>query len=239
MELSKIEIEKILAFLDKKRVKHIDVQHELLDHVASLVEEEMKQDQQITFDTALYKVYKSFGIYGFTKVVEHKSEELRKYWQKKMMRYLIRYFELPRVIITLGLVGLIYVILLQLRGQLPQVDLSDAVLFLVTPLGLLAVVIGTAVYTHRKYGKSDRLYLSSQSFNSARSGVLGTCVQSSYWLVALTLNGADQRPWILMLISIGYAFAIITMHAFYFTFNEWFEEEMEVTFRRYGTSIGG
>ena len=56
-QLSKEQIDDIFNFVKSKYVRYIDLQYELVDHLASAVEEEMEQDQELNFSSALSKVY--------------------------------------------------------------------------------------------------------------------------------------------------------------------------------------
>jgi hypothetical protein len=78
MELNKEQIEKLFLFTEKKSVDWYDVQAEIVDHLANKIEAEMEQNASLDFETALTKVYATFGIFGFARIVKQKEEQVRK-----------------------------------------------------------------------------------------------------------------------------------------------------------------
>jgi hypothetical protein len=98
MELTPQQIEHLFAFTKKKLVHWYDLQVELVDHLAARIEEEMSADPKLEFEKALDKVYKGFGIFGFAKIVQEKSQQLerasRKMWNKAMLNF----FRWPKII---------------------------------------------------------------------------------------------------------------------------------------------
>ena len=73
MPLTDQQIEALFAFTKKKYVHHYDVQVELVDHLATSIEEEMEKDTKISFEDALQRVYARFGIFGFAKEQKRKQ----------------------------------------------------------------------------------------------------------------------------------------------------------------------
>ena len=65
-KLDKTQIDYIKSYILKKGVRYVDVQMEILDHVASAVEERMSVNETLTLDEALKEVHQSFGIFGFS-----------------------------------------------------------------------------------------------------------------------------------------------------------------------------
>ncbi len=61
------ETEKLFEFCRKHYVPQYDLQVELVDHLATAIEEQWNKNSEISFDTALYGTFKQFGISGFSK----------------------------------------------------------------------------------------------------------------------------------------------------------------------------
>jgi hypothetical protein len=89
------QIEELYIFCRKHYVSYYDVQIELVDHLASSVEEEMKLNSDLDFKMALEKVYLSFGINGFSTIVKEKSELLTKENRRRMFGMLASLFKWP------------------------------------------------------------------------------------------------------------------------------------------------
>jgi len=66
MSLSEEHITAIKNFISRKGIKYVDVQMEIIDHVASSIEEKMAADPNLSFETALKQTHSSFGIFGFS-----------------------------------------------------------------------------------------------------------------------------------------------------------------------------
>ncbi len=60
------------------------MQVELVDHLASLIEADIEANPTHDFETALYKVYTGFGIFGFLNLVKERTNAAqlngRKLW---------------------------------------------------------------------------------------------------------------------------------------------------------------
>lgn len=98
------EIEGLFIFCRKHKIKYYDVQLELVDHLATSIEEIWKSQPEILFQDALTKIYLSFGVNGFQKVEKTKKRELRKKYNRLIWNYLIQFYRLPKIIFTVFLV---------------------------------------------------------------------------------------------------------------------------------------
>lgn len=101
MTLNKEQIGQLFEFTRKKYVEFYDVQVELVDHLASGIEELMSQDPQITFDTALRKVYGNFGIFGFSDFVASKEKQVEKKFRRLQWQEFFAFFTIPKIAMTL------------------------------------------------------------------------------------------------------------------------------------------
>jgi hypothetical protein len=99
-QLSKEQIDEIFKFVKSKYVRYIDLQYELVDHLASAVEVEMEKDQELNFSAALSKVYGRFPVTGFTHFVAEKQVALTSYWRQRWFQVFKSYFTPPRVFLT-------------------------------------------------------------------------------------------------------------------------------------------
>jgi len=99
MQLSDSQVEQLFQFTEKKGVRWYDLQSELVDHLASRIEEEMSADNKLSFDAALQKVYKEFGIFGFAKIVQQKSEQLYRSARRIWWNAIASFFKLPNFIL--------------------------------------------------------------------------------------------------------------------------------------------
>ena len=86
----------------------IDVQHEIVDHLATAIEEE---DSSLSFEEALRSVYSKFPVTGFTSLAEAKTSAIYRYWKRRFFSFMLSYLKLPKVIIAVLLVLILHSIL--------------------------------------------------------------------------------------------------------------------------------
>jgi len=94
------ETQKLFKFCHKHYVYHYDLQVELVDHLASSIEEQWEADPELSFDEALKNTFKKFGIHGFSKIKEQKQKELRRKYNILIWKYLLEFFSWPKIIMT-------------------------------------------------------------------------------------------------------------------------------------------
>ncbi|PTM04203.1 MAG: hypothetical protein DA405_08135 [Bacteroidetes bacterium] len=81
-KISPEELEYIFKFCKKKDIEFVDLRMELVDHLASRVEAIWEEKPELSFRDAFHKVYKSFGIFGLSTLVdEHSKLVTKKYWR--------------------------------------------------------------------------------------------------------------------------------------------------------------
>lgn len=111
-QLNEQQIASLFDFTKSKYVRYIDVQHELVDHLATDIEIEMNGDDSLTFDTALIKVYGKFPISGFSKFVSQSEHNMHVFWGKLILRQFLLYAGLPFIIVLALLVLIQYKLLI-------------------------------------------------------------------------------------------------------------------------------
>lgn len=88
MTLNQEQLLEIKTFIEKKGFTYIDVQMEILDHIASLVEEKLNANPNLSFADATAETYKSFGITGLHNI----SNEIISSINKRYSRYFWKSF---------------------------------------------------------------------------------------------------------------------------------------------------
>ena len=102
-KLTDDEIDLLFSFCAKHYVPEYDLQIELVDHLASGIEEQWLENPDIPFPIALNKTFDKFGIYGFSKIKSQKERELRRKYRHLFWQYTLEFYKLPKVILTLAL----------------------------------------------------------------------------------------------------------------------------------------
>lgn len=83
MNLSPDQISTIKKHISAKGYEEIDVQYEILDHVACRIEVLMPENPKLTLDEAFRKAHSEFGIFGFADLADSYRESIRKkFWTR-------------------------------------------------------------------------------------------------------------------------------------------------------------
>lgn len=93
----------IFAFIRKHYVEYYDLQCELADHLANGIEALWEQNPNLSFDDALQREFKKFGVFGFMQVVEQRQLALSKKYGRLLWHYAKDYLCLPKILLSIGL----------------------------------------------------------------------------------------------------------------------------------------
>jgi hypothetical protein len=91
-KLDKNELQIIASYIQKRGFTYIDVQTEVLDHVACRVEEIIEEHPETTLDTAIEKAHSEFGIFGFSSIEDSVIEGLTKKYNRLFWRTFFSFF---------------------------------------------------------------------------------------------------------------------------------------------------
>lgn len=107
-KLTNEEIDFLFTFVEQRDVKYYDVQMELVDHFASAIEKQWENNPELTFDEALRLEYKQFNKYDFNRIIDEKESALKKKYVRLQRKYVLEYFKLPKVLMTIVLTFALY-----------------------------------------------------------------------------------------------------------------------------------
>lgn len=99
-QLTDTQIDALYAFVERKNVKFYDLQIELVDHLASKIEQKWIEEPTLSFEEALTKVYAEFGKQGFYDLIQRAHVAASSKHQKIWLRYFKQYWQLPQLVIT-------------------------------------------------------------------------------------------------------------------------------------------
>lgn len=102
------QILKLFKFVQSKWVEYIDVQHEIVDHLACGIEDQLRINPKMSFEDALTLEYSKFPLTGFIHFVETKEKEYRRFWKNKMINRLKYYGRLPNLAIPLLIMSFVF-----------------------------------------------------------------------------------------------------------------------------------
>lgn len=95
------QVQQIDRFLERRGVQFIDVRYELTDHFAEAVILKLEAYPYVTFETALYAVYRDFGRTGLIEIMDQQEAALTKYWKGRVISFMKDFFKLPQILITI------------------------------------------------------------------------------------------------------------------------------------------
>ena len=151
--LTKDEIAELYSYCQRRGVTHYDVQIELVDHLASLIEEHWKKQADDPYKYALYKAFKKFGPNGFKQVKEQKQKALNRKYRRILWNYLLEFYCWPKMLLTLAL-SLGMLLLFQYVNQLHWLFVAY----------MLVLCGGAAIYDSRLKTKHKIKIISGKSF---------------------------------------------------------------------------
>jgi len=102
------EIEKLYKFTRQHFVEYFDVQIELVDHLASSIEAIWAENPTVKFEDALNSTFKKFGVFGFSEIVEKRTNAMDKRYAKKLLKYAMNRLKWPKVISSLVFTFIIF-----------------------------------------------------------------------------------------------------------------------------------
>lgn len=137
------QIDELFIFCRKHYVKQYDLQIELVDHMASSVEEQWETNPGLSFQEALNHTFGKFGIFGFSKIKDQKEKELRRKYNRLLFQYLLDFYHWPKFLLTLTLSILLFT-LFRLTNNVQLVTVSLSLVVCIS-------VIGYHVFYFEKY----------------------------------------------------------------------------------------
>lgn len=117
MKVTENQIQHIYTFVQKRYVEWYDVQTELVDHLANGIENQWETNPTRSFDDALIIEFKKFGIFGFQDLVSEKIKALNKYYRKQVWLVFKAFFALPKIILTLFSIWILYSVIHVLNNK--------------------------------------------------------------------------------------------------------------------------
>jgi hypothetical protein len=175
-KLDKTELQTVLSFIQKRGFTYIDVQTELLDHVACRVEEIMEESPGMTLDHAIEKSHSEFGIFGFSAVEDSIIAGVTKKYNRFFWKTFLSYFGPKYILLVLFAGYALY------KFQV-FVNSKDIMYSIVSAIVLIAIV-----YLFKLYRSEYKQYL---AYRLSTAYFIG--LGSFYSLMNLVVNVGPKR----------------------------------------------
>lgn len=111
VELSSGQIKELYDLVSNRGCPYLDLQSEIVDHIATTVEAKLEQYPYLTYDSAVQSTFRSMPATGFHNIIDEKEKALKSYWWRIIFKELLSYFTLPRIILTVVVILLSYTLL--------------------------------------------------------------------------------------------------------------------------------
>lgn len=108
MKLTTQQIDHLHQFTRQHYVEFYDLQTELVDHLANAIEEQWQENPKVSFEEALQKEFKKFGVFGFMDVVEKRQAAMNKKYNKIVWNHFKSFFKLPQIIGTFLSIAILF-----------------------------------------------------------------------------------------------------------------------------------
>lgn len=148
MKISPAQIEKLYLFTKSHHLEHYDLQSEMVNHLANDIENQWLENSKISFEDALNKAFRKFGIFGFEEVTAQKTKELQKKYYKWFWQQLYSFFKLPEIIGTFTAIFLVY--------KLLELGLENDIFNIIFMLSFLFSFISILLIFFLKYYKKKK-----------------------------------------------------------------------------------
>jgi hypothetical protein len=110
-ELSKEQINRLYRYVNDNGVEYFDVQVELVDHIASKIEEQLDLYPETPTDEVFEQTLKRFKQRGFKQVVKEKEKQVARQYRRYWREGLKEFFTWPKVFFTAVLMGVLFAFL--------------------------------------------------------------------------------------------------------------------------------
>lgn len=229
-KLNEEQLAHLYVFIRKHYVEFYDLQCELADHLANGIEALWEQNPLLSFDDALQREFKKFGIFGFTEVVEQRQLALTKRYKKIMWQYAKDFLRLPKIMLSIGLAVLFYTLL--------SIDplIYNALLLLIIVLSVYKFI---AVYQrYRKKAKqTGRRWLFEDLLH--RGGGLGVLTVLPFQFSTFTFEEHILPVYINIFLAIWMVMVVLYYYIILFVIPSKAKEHLMATYPEYKLEISG
>lgn len=101
-ELTHGQIQKIENYCEQQGVIFYDVKLEIVDHIATLVEQQFNKYPDLSFESIFHSTNTDFNKKAINKIIKEKEIAIATKNKKMQLCYLKSFFSFPKVIMTIG-----------------------------------------------------------------------------------------------------------------------------------------
>ena len=231
-KLTDTEIEKLFVFTKKHYVDYYDLQLELVDHLSNGIEVQWQEEATLSFNDALQKEFKKFGIFGFTDLVAERRSKMGKRYNKLILTILKTYITFPKVIVSVMLFLATYLVL----RSLPYYNFF-VVGFILIPLFIM--FCKTIIYRIKrrkaiKAGKKTWMFEEIIASYGHTIALLQLSIHLPQFLINKTRDSIIHTQLGLMFVSVILVFFLLAMYVILFVIPSKAKEHIMAAHPEYG-----
>jgi hypothetical protein len=110
-KLTEEQVKKLFALCLKTEIYEYDLQIEIVDHLASSIEDQWQKDPELSFGWALKNTIDKFGKNGLQKLERKLKKQLRRNFNLILLHYFLEYFKLPKILVTTAFFSAVFTVL--------------------------------------------------------------------------------------------------------------------------------
>jgi hypothetical protein len=103
MELTKEQIQEIEIYISSCGIKYYDVRAEIVDHFATVLEQQLEDNPTLDFKKEIRNVHRNFSDSGFYFLLKEKTKAVHKKFYISSLKHLLGFFKLPKILISIAL----------------------------------------------------------------------------------------------------------------------------------------
>lgn len=160
-QLTPENIERLYRFTREHYVEWYDLQTELVDHLANAIETEWQENPSISFEDALQKEFRKFGVFGFMDVVEKRQIALNRKYGRIVWKHFKEFLTFPKIALSIVFTGLLYWLQHSTDAQIIRNILFVAILAMA-----LVQIIRNVRFQNRKARSDEKRWLFNEVIRS-------------------------------------------------------------------------
>lgn len=222
-KITEEQLQELFLFMQRKRVRYYDLQVELVDHFASAIEDLWRENPQLSFSSALEKVYSRFPITGFTSVIANQQKAVKQEAWRWIFRTWIAYFKWPK--------SVLFVTVFLSFQLLFQLSFAGSPVYWILLVLLLASGIWMVFLTKKSATRKGKRFLKLEATYDAVSHVVNGMNGLIY--IILVVDPAGVPEWFSWLAAFFVSALVFIAHILFFQLPKRAEEELSRHFPKY------
>ncbi len=230
VKLNAQEIEYLKAYTLERGISYSDVQLELVDHLASAIEDKKSENPSIEFKNALHMIMLDFPHTGFYHFENEAKKSLKEYWETKFKSYIYQYFKLPKILILIGLTFIFYM-LFKVGGSTARNIAFFSMVGLWGIYGIKEIFWGM----NSRYNRRSFLFI--RKYYEACSGAFFAIGIAPFYLANLTTFGEALSQFACLIYAFSISLDFLVLYAIWFVFPDFLIKDIKTKYNHLNIKI--